>query len=149
MRRRGAHPYGPPMATTIETPQATHLAEALAEVFRTGQVADLFTEDVFLDGHPPYWRFQLEGRDAFAAWLGAYVTPGTEVEVARAVPTASGFVTELTGRHTEEGKEMTDRKIVLCDVRDARIAALTVYCSGDWDDELRVRHTRETTLLRP
>ena len=31
---------------------------------------------------------------------------------------------------------MTDRKILLCEVRDGRIAELTVYCSGDWDAEL-------------
>ena len=150
MRRRVAHSYGPPMTTTtIEQAQAAQLAEALAEVFRTGSLGDLFTDDVFLDGHPPYWRFQLEGSDALAAWLRSYVVPGAETSVARAVPTATGFVTELTGRHTEEGRQMTDRKIVVGEVREGRIAALTVYCSGDWDEELRARHARETTLLRP
>ena len=135
--------------TTTDHPQVEQLAEALAEVFRTGRLDDLFTDDVFLDGHPPYWRFQLAGRDAFGAWLAGYVTEGTETSVARVVPTATGFVTELTGRHTEDGRSLTDRKILLCEVRDGRIAALTVYCSGDWDDELRARHARETTLLRP
>jgi len=133
------------MTTTTEH----QLAEELAEVFRTGRLDDLFTDDVFLDGHPPYWRFQLDGRDAFGTWLDGYVTAGTETSVARVVPTATGFVTELTGRHTEDGRDMTDRKIVLCEVRRGRIAALTVYCSGDWDDELRARHARETTLVRP
>ena len=135
--------------TTTDHPQVEQLAEALAEVFRTGRLGDLFTDDVFLDGHPPYWRFQLDGRDAFGAWLAGYVTEEAETTVARVVPTATGFVTELTGRHTEDGRDLTDRKIVLCDVRDGRIAALTVYCSGDWDDELRARHARETTLVRP
>ena len=135
--------------TTSEHAQVEQLAEALAEVFRTGRLDDLFTDDVFLDGHPPYWRFQLAGRDAFGAWLAGYVTPGAGTSVARVVPTATGFVTELTGRHTEDGHDLTDRKIVLCEVRDGRIAALTVYCSGDWDEELRARHARETTLVRP
>jgi hypothetical protein len=44
---------------------------------------------------------------------------------------------------------MTDRKIVLCEVRDGRISELTIYCSGDWDEELRARHAAEATLLRP
>jgi ketosteroid isomerase-like protein len=135
--------------TTTEHPQVEQQAESLAEVFRTGRLGELFTDDVFLDGHPPYWRFQLEGSDALGAWLGGYVAPGTEISVARVVPTATGFVTELTGRHTEEGRDLTDRKIVLCEVRDGRIAALTIYCSGDWDEELRARHGRETTVLRP
>ena len=44
---------------------------------------------------------------------------------------------------------MTDRKILLAEVRGGRIAELTIYCSGDWDAELRARHAAETTLLRP
>ena len=56
---------------------------------------------------------------------------------------------ELVGRHHEDGQEMTDRKIVLCGVRDGQIAELTIYCSGDWDADLRARHAAETQLLRP
>ena len=67
----------------------------------------------------------------------------------RTVPTASGFVTEMVGEHLEDGAVMTDRKILLCEVRDGRISELTIYCSGDWDAELRARHAAETTLLRP
>ena len=61
----------------IETDHPTNVSEAsdaLAEVFRTGAVGDVFTEDVFLDGHPPFWRFQIQGRDAFAEWLRGDVT---------------------------------------------------------------------------
>jgi len=135
--------------TTLSDAEAQTLSERLADVFRTADVGDVFTEDLFLDGHPPYWRFQLQGRDQFAAWLAGYAPAGTEVTVARTVPTASGFLTELTGRHEEDGAEMTDRKIVLCEVRDGRVSELTIYCSGDWDADLRARHAAETTLLRP
>ena len=135
--------------TTLSDAEAQALGERLADVFRTADVGDVFTEDLFLDGHPPYWRFQLQGRDQFAAWLAGYAPAGTEVDVARTVPTASGFLTELTGRHEEDGAEMTDRKIVLCEVRDGRVSELTIYCSGDWDADLRARHAAETTLLRP
>ena len=48
-----------------------------------------------------------------------------------------------------DGEEMTDRKILLCTVRDARIAEMTVYCSGDWDSELRARHAAEASIIRP
>lgn len=136
-------------ATILDDAAAQELSERLADVFRTAEVGDVLTEDVFLDGHPPLWRFQLQGRDTFAAWLRGYSPDGAETTVVRTIPTATGFVTELVGRHDEGGQEMTDRKIVLCGVRDGQIAELTVYCSGDWDAELRARHAAETQLLRP
>ena len=136
-------------ATILDDGLAQELSERLADVFRTADVGDVLTEDVFLDGHPPLWRFQLEGRDTFAAWLKGYSPDGAETTVVRTIPTATGFVTELTGRHDEDGEEMTDRKLVLCTVRDGRIAELTVFCSGDWDAALRARHTAEAPILRP
>jgi ketosteroid isomerase-like protein len=129
--------------------KAQELSERLADVFRTADVGDVFTDDLFLDGHPPFWRFQLAGRDTFAEWLKGYSPDGSEMTVVRTVPTATGFVTEVTGEHLEDGKVMTDRKILLCEVRDGQISELTIYCSGDWDDELRTRHAADTTLLRP
>src|SRR5262245_10361278 len=128
---------------------AQELSERLADVFRTADVGDVFTDDLFLDGHPPLWRFQLEGRSEFASWLRGYSPDGADVTVVRTVPTVSGFVTEMVGEHLEDGAVMTDRKILLCEVREHRISELTIYCSGDWDDELRARHAAETTLLRP
>jgi ketosteroid isomerase-like protein len=141
------------MTTTATTPTndatAQELSERLADVFRTGNASDVLTEDLFLDGHPPLWRFQLQGRDAFAAWLAGYAPGGTETTVVRTIPTATGFVTEFVGRHDEDGEEMTDRKILLCEVRGRRISELTVYCSGDWDAELRARHAAEAPVIRP
>jgi ketosteroid isomerase-like protein len=72
-----------------------------------------------------------------------------EVTVVRTVPTATGFVAELTERVRNDGKEITGREIVLCTVRDGRISELTVYCTGDWDEELRARHAAEAPMLRP
>jgi ketosteroid isomerase-like protein len=136
-------------ATILDDAAAQDLSERLADVLRTSEVGDVLTEDVFLDGHPPLWRFQLQGRDTFAAWLRGYSPEGADITVVRTIPTATGFVTELVGRHDEDGEQMTDRKIVLCEVRDGHIAELTIYCSGNWDAELRARHAAETTLLRP
>ena len=136
-------------ATVLDDAAAQELSERLADVFRTADAGDVLTDDVFLDGHPPLWRFQLRGRDTFAAWLQDYSPDGADVTVVRTIPTASGFVTELVGRHQEDGQEMTDRKIVLCEVRGNRISELTVYCSGDWDSQLRARHAAETRLIRP
>jgi hypothetical protein len=133
----------------LDESTARDLGERLADVFRTAEVGTVLTDDVFLDGHPPLWRFQLQGRDTFAAWLRGYSPDGADITVVRTIPTATGFVTELVGRHDEHGEEITDRKIVLAEVRDGRISELTVYCSGDWDAALRARHAAETELLRP
>jgi ketosteroid isomerase-like protein len=136
-------------STLLDDATAQELSERLADVFRTADVGDLFAEDVFFDGHPPFWRFQLQGREAFATWLAGYSPGGAETDVVRTVPTVTGFVTEFTGRHEENGEPMTDRKLILCEVRGGRIAELSVYCSGDWNAELRARHAAETPLLRP
>jgi hypothetical protein len=133
----------------LDDATAQELSERLADVFRTADVGDLFADDVFLDGHPPFWRFQLQGRDVFAAWLQGYSPEGVETTVVRTVPTVNGFVAEFVGRHHEAGEEMTDRKILLCEVVHGRITDLTIYCSGDWDAELRARHAAEAPVLRP
>ena len=136
-------------STVLDDATAQELSERLADVFRTADIGDVLAEDVFLDGHPPLWRFQLQGRDSFAAWLHGYSPDGAEITVVRTIPTVTGFVTEFVGRHEEHGEEFTDRKILLCEVRGDRVAALTVYCSGDWDAELRARHATEAPILRP
>jgi ketosteroid isomerase-like protein len=133
----------------VDDATAQELSEHLADVFRSANVGDVLAEDVFLDGHPPFWRFQLEGRDTFAAWLQGYSPDGSEITVVRTIPTVTGFVTEFVGRHEESGEELTDRKILLCEVRHGRVTELSVYCSGDWNAALRARHAAETALIRP
>ncbi|WP_101947300.1 hypothetical protein [Mycobacterium sp. 3519A] len=136
--------------TVTDISAAERLSAALAEMFRTAEVGDLLTDDVFLDGNPPLWRFQLQGIEAFAEWYESYAPNGMDdVTVVRTVPTATGFVTELTERVHDGEEEITGRKMILCTVRDGRIAELTVYCSGDWDEELRARHAAEAPMLRP
>lgn len=136
-------------STVLDDAVAQELSERLADVFRTAQATDVLADDVFLDGNPPEWRFQLQGRDTFDAWIKSFMPHGADTTVVRTIPTVTGFVTEFTGRHDEDGREITDRKILLAEVRDGRIAELTVYCSGDWDADLRARHAAETQLLRP
>jgi ketosteroid isomerase-like protein len=135
--------------TVLDDAAAQELSERLADVFRSAVVGDVFTDDLFFDGHPPWWRFQLQGRDTFATWLKDYAPDGVDTKVVRTVPTANGFVAEFVGRHVEDGEELTDRKILLCEVRHGRIADLTVYCSGDWGADLRARHAAEAPLPRP
>lgn len=108
----------------------------------------LFAPDAFFDLLPPYWRFQLEGGDAFTAQLRSIAAGEVEVDVLRTVPTASGFLTEhRETQHTPEGV-MVARRVHLCEVRDGRITEVTTYCNGGWDDELRTRHAAEAPMLR-
>jgi len=136
-------------STVLDDPLAQELSERLADVFRTADASDVLADDVFLDGHPPLWRFQLQGRDAFDAWIKSFMPGGTDTTVVRTIPTVTGFVTEFTGRRQENGEEITDRHIVLAEVRGERIAELTIYCNGDWNAQLRARHAAETQLIRP
>jgi ketosteroid isomerase-like protein len=136
-------------STVLDDAVAQELSERLADVFRTAQATDVLADDVFLDGNPPLWRFQLQGRDTFDAWIKSFMPDGADTTVVRTIPTVTGFVTEFTGRHDQDGLEITDRKILLAELRDGRITELTVYCSGDWDTDLRARHAAETQLIRP
>jgi ketosteroid isomerase-like protein len=137
------------VSTVLGDALAQELSERLADVFRTAEAGEVLTDDIFLDGNPPLWRFQLEGRETFDTWIKSFLPHGAATTVVRTIPTVSGFVTEFVGRHEEDGEEIADRKILLAEVRGGRIAELTVYCSGDWNTELRARHAAETQLIRP
>ena len=131
-------------AATIE-----RLSTGLNRCFETFEPdADLFASDAFFDLLPPQWRFQLEGSKAFADQLRAIAEAPSTVRLMRVVPTATGFVMEH-----EETQHLPDpvvaRRLILCEVRDGRIADVTVYCNGGWDDALRARHAVEAPMLRP
>ena len=65
--------------------------------------------------------------------------------VLRVVPTVSGFVLE----HEENQGDAVARRLVVCEVRDGRIAEVVVYCNGEWDPALRARQAAEAPMLRP
>jgi len=109
---------------------------------------DLFAPDAFFDLLPPFWRFQLEGPQAFAAQLRAVAEGEPTARVLRVVPTATGFVMEH--EETQRGDRVeVARRLWLCDVRGDRITDVVGYCNGGWDDELRSRHLAEAPMLRP
>ena len=154
MRPGLRRPYRPGMTTTSPMTRATdrdveQLSAGLAEAFRTGVPGDLFTSDFFLDGHPPFWWFQIQGLDGFTAWLEGYVAHGPAVDVVRTTATEDGFLAEhLTSEDVPDRGLVTARRLHVCVVRGGQIAEMTVYCSGDWDGALRARHAAESTILR-
>ena len=111
---------------------------------------DLFATDTFFDLLPPLWRFQLVGGGGtFTDQLRSIAQGPVEIAVLRTIPTANGFVTEhVATQHTPAGSFVA-RRLHLCEVRDGRICAVTTYCNGGWDEELRVRHAAEAPMIRP
>jgi hypothetical protein len=135
---------------TIEQATTERLSERFHDAFRTFEAGDdAFTSDVFCDLNMPEWRFQLQGRDAFAAQLQRINEGPSKVEVLRTVPTTSGFVTEHVEHQDVEGEDHSARRLILCEVVRGRIAEVTVYCTGEWNDELRARHAAEAPMIRP
>jgi hypothetical protein len=139
-----------PVQHDPDTALVERLAAGLNRSFETCEDPDeIFSPDVFFDLYPPFWRFQLQGRDAIQAQL-RMLSEGCEVtsRILRVVPTADGFLMEheetSRGEHTE-----TARKLWHCVVRDDQIVEATCYCNGGWDDELRARHAAEAPMLRP
>jgi len=134
-------------ALDLET--AERLSAAFNRCFETLDAGEeLFSPDAFFDMLPPFWRFQIQGPDAFAAQLRAITEGEVTVKVLRTVPTATGFVTEHEQAESEPKGEVA-RRLWLCEVRDGRITEVVGYCNGGWDDELRARHAAEAPMIRP
>ncbi|MGI8792981.1 MAG: hypothetical protein ACR2H3_07380 [Acidimicrobiales bacterium] len=109
---------------------------------------DLFAADTFFDFLPPLWRFQFVGPgEAFTSQLRSIAEGPVEIDVVSTVATTTGFVTEhVETQHTPAGV-ITARRIHRCEVSDGRITAVTTYCNGGWDDELRTRHAAEAPMV--
>lgn len=135
-----------PTDAMLDRATVERLSEGFRRCFETMEGADdVFAPDVFFDIYPPFWRFQVQGRDAILAQRRSITDGELRVEVLRTVPTPSGFVTE----HEEGNAVETARHLWLCEVRDGVITEAVGYCNGGWDDELRARHAAEAPMLRP
>jgi ketosteroid isomerase-like protein len=72
-----------------------------------------------------------------------------EAEAGRCEPTASGFVQESVIRAVKHnGERVYSRQVFLAIVRDGRIAEITMYCTGDWDEATVARQAAEAPMLR-
>ena len=63
-------------------------------------------------------------------------------------PTPAGFVIEFEERWKDGGHDWYAREMARADVVDGTVTTLSVYCTGDWDENQRIAHAREVTLLR-
>ena len=126
------------------------LSEQFAKVFEDRGAAEAaLALDVFFDLNMPVWRMQLQGRDAFTAQLNQIYEGDVRIDVLRTEPTAAGFVTEHEEHQNVNGRDLTARRLWLCQVRDGAVVEAVGYCSGEWDEELRSRHAAEAPMIRP
>ena len=140
----------PKVATPTDLATAERLSKRFANVFETLDAGeDVFSPDVFFDLNMPVWRFQLQGPEAFESQLKNIVEGDVRINVLRTIPTASGFATEHEEHQDVGGQDLTARRLWLCEVRGGRIVEAVGYCSGEWDEELRARHTAEAPMIRP
>ena len=133
---------------TADAATVERLSIAFNRCFETFEAQDAIADDVFCDLYPPFWRFQLQGRDALTTQLRTIAHGATTVRVLRVVPTATGFVMEHEETEGGDNGEIA-RRLWLCDVRDGRITNVLGYCNGGWDPALRARHAAEAPMLRP
>ena len=137
-----------PTMASPDTGHAERLAVDLNHCFETLEApAELFTEDAFFDLLPPFWRFQIEGSDAFVEQLREITHGSVTSRVIRVIATSEGFVLEQEETQTGPPAEVA-RRVWICRVAGDRIAEVTCYCNGGWDDELRARHAAEAPMLR-
>ena len=126
------------------------VAERFVRWLETGtDEAGLFADDVFVDFTLPRWRLQAEGRAAaLALRRRGHPLPG-KVPRWRCDPTPTGFVIEVEERWTERGQPWYCREMMRADLRGESIAALSVYCTGDWDEARLAEHRAQVQLPRP
>ena len=137
-------------AAPVDEAIARSLADQFIVFLETGEPpAGLFQPDVLCDFTMPLWRIQAQGPEGVVALRRAgHPAPGQVVRP-RFDPTATGFVLEFEERWTQAGTDWYCREMARADVVDGAISAVSVYCTGDWDEALQARHACEVALLRP
>jgi hypothetical protein len=97
----------------------------------------------------PTWRIQTAGtEDLIRVRKEGHPGPGT-VTRWRSDPTPDGFVFEFEERWSSEGQQWYAREMIRAEVADGAIAALAVYCTGDWDQARQAEYAAAVTLIRP
>jgi len=142
--------------TTSTVPESTGsitglVADRLVDFLATGQGGEeLFAPDVFGDLSLPHWRIQTtSAEDLLRVRRGGGHAGGGNVRVERLLAGPTWVLVQFAERWPAAGQRWYAREMVLADVRDGRIVELTVYCTGDWDEETQQRHATTVRLPRP
>jgi hypothetical protein len=72
------------------------------------------------------------------------------VRLEKVLVTAAGWAVKLEEQWEDGGEQWYCREGFLADLDgQGRIAELTLYCTGDWDEARVAEHAGAVTLLRP
>ena len=137
-----------PSAQEIEARRG--LADKFLSWIETTRVPDgLFAPDLFCDLSLPTWRRQGESlASSVQLRIDGHPWPGRVVRH-RFDPTPTGFVLEWSERWDAVGDHWYCRELMRVEVIDRRIAAMSVYCTGDWDSAQVARHASNEPITRP
>jgi hypothetical protein len=134
---------------TLDRESARLLETAVRWLETCERPDDLFTSDVFVDFTLPHWRIQAAGTEgAFAIREQGHPSPG-RVRVEAVDATSRGFLLQIEERWEAEGQQWYCRELIHCIVEGDRISELSIYCTGDWDENVQRRHAEQVRLLRP
>ncbi|MDX6213538.1 MAG: hypothetical protein QOF82_2625 [Frankiales bacterium] len=139
----------PRSAGTIARPDTTAVVARLIRFLETGSVADgLFAPEVFADLSLPLWRVQAATAEGIVAIRAeSHPFPG-QVRVERIEQTGHGFTIEFEERWDHQRQQWYSREMIRADVVDDSIVALSIYCTGDWDEARQREHAEAVRLLR-
>jgi hypothetical protein len=137
--------------TTTEVPAIIRASiDRLVAFLQTGATAGLFAPGVFADITLPQWRVQVRGADELVAVKTGFHPPTGRTRVEKVLAAPDGYTLKVEERWEVGGVQWYCREAFVCDIDDAgRITDLSVYCTGDWDEETVARHAEAVTLLRP
>jgi hypothetical protein len=121
----------------------------LIRFLETGAASDrLFAADVFADLSLPHWRVQSgTAAEVIAIRAEGHPCPG-QVRVERVEQTGHGFTIEFEERWEDGGQRWYCREMIRADVTDGRIAEMSIYCTGDWDEAKQREHAQAVRLIR-
>jgi hypothetical protein len=135
---------------TAAEERAHELAEQIVVFLETGTPPEgLFAPDVFCDFTMPLWRLQARGVEDVVALRNNGHPGAGRVPRRRFDPTPTGFVLEFEEDWQQDGQRWTAREMLRADIGEEGVTAFSVYCTGDWDDDRRLAHAHQVTLLRP
>lgn len=135
----------------VTTDPLRDLADKLVTFLETNVAPEgLFTDDVFCDFTMPLWRIQAMGRaDVVALRENGHPAHG-RVARSRLDATRTGFLLEVEEEWDDQGQSWYCRELMRCDVDlDGAVSAISVYCTGDWDEARVDEHHRTVDLIRP
>ena len=138
-----------PVGLTIDRHEIDAAVEKLVRYFETGVApAGLFAPDVFLDLVLPLWREQSADAEGLLALRSQYHPYSGTVRIGHVEPTEHGFVLEFEEEWQQAGRRLSAFEILRAELAGGAITEMSVYCTGDWDDERRRRYAETVRPVR-